>query len=91
MNDDLKSMVGENEKIMWEGKPSKKCFIFESIFNPMLPFALIWAIIDLGFIGTVSKFGNDGFGFFLIPFFLLHLMPVWIYLFGVIFSLYSNG
>ena len=86
MNDDLKSMVGENEKIMQEGKPSKKCFIFESIFNPMLPFALIWAIIDLGFIGTVSKFGNDGFGFFLVPFFLLHLMPVWIYLFGVIFS-----
>lgn len=86
MNDDLKSMVGQDEKIMWEGKPSKKCFIFESIFNPMLPFALIWAIIDLGFIGTVSKFGNDGFGFFLIPFFLLHLMPVWIYLFGVIFS-----
>ena len=36
MNDDLKSMVGQDEKIMWEGKPSKKCFIFESIFKASL-------------------------------------------------------
>ena len=27
MNEDLKNMVGEEEKILWEGKPSKKCFI----------------------------------------------------------------
>ena len=86
MNNDLRNMVGENEKIMWEGKPSKKCYIFESIFNPMLPFALLWLIIDLGIIGSFSKFGSGGMGFFLVPFFLLHLMPVWIYLAGVIFS-----
>lgn len=86
MNDDLKSMVGEQEKILWEGKPSKKCFILESIFNPMLPIALIWGIIDLGFIGNFTSFGGDEFGFFLIPFFLLHLMPVWIYLVGIVFS-----
>ena len=38
MSEDLKGMIGENEKILWEGKPSKKCFILESIFNPLLPF-----------------------------------------------------
>lgn len=86
MSEDLKSMVGEEEKIMWEGRPSKKCFILESIFNPLLPFALLWAIIDFGFIGGFSKFGTGEMGFFLVPFFLLHLMPVWLYLFGVIFS-----
>lgn len=92
MNNDLKNMVGQEEKILWEGKPSKKCFIFESIFNPMLPIALVWLIFDMGIIGTVGKTGSDGFGFFLVPFFLLHLMPVWIYLFGVIFSVrrYKN-
>ena len=57
MENDLKQLVGNNEKIMYEGRPNKKCFLFESIFNPLLPFALIWAIIDFGIIGTVS--GQD--------------------------------
>jgi uncharacterized membrane protein YdbT with pleckstrin-like domain len=86
MSEDLKGMIGENEKILWEGKPSKKCFILESIFNPLLPFALIWAILDFGIIGTAFSSSGEGFGFFLVPFFLLHLMPVWIYLAGIIFS-----
>ena len=41
MKEDLKQLVNENEKILYEGKPNKKCFIFESIFNPLLPFPLI--------------------------------------------------
>lgn len=90
MSNDLKNLVGSNEKIMWEGKPNKKCFIFESIFNPLMPFALIWAIIDFGIIGFAS-FGELGNGesnilLFLIPFFALHLMPVWIYLGGILMT-----
>ncbi len=88
MKDDLKSLVGENEKILYEGKPSKKCFIFESIFNPLMPFAIIWALFDFGFIG-LSMFGSEGdtsFLFILIPFMLFHLMPVWMYLGGVIMT-----
>lgn len=87
MKEDLKQLVGNNEKILYEGKPSKKCFIFESIFNPLMPFAILWAIIDFGFIGGAFVFGEMGeFGFFIIPFMLLHLMPVWIYLGGIIFT-----
>ena len=40
---DLKLLIGENEQIYFEGKPNKKCYILEGIFNPLLPFALIWA------------------------------------------------
>ena len=87
MKEDLKQLVGNNEKILYEGKPSKKCFVFESIFNPLMPFAILWAIIDFGFIGGTFLFGEmGGFGFFIIPFMLLHLMPVWIYLGGIIFT-----
>ncbi len=87
MKEDLKQLVGNNEKILYEGKPSKKCFIFESIFNPLMPFAILWAIIDFGFVGGAFIFGEmGGFGFFIIPFMLLHLMPVWIYLGGIIFT-----
>ena len=87
MVEELKLLIGSNEKIFYEGKPNKKCFIFESIFNPLLPFALIWAILDFGIMGRALLSENSGnILFFLIPFMLLHLMPVWIYLGGIIFT-----
>jgi len=79
---DLKSIIGTNEKIIWEGKPNKKCFILESIFNPLLPFALIWAVVDTFFFIASAEEG----GFFVGGFLLLHMMPVWLYLGGIIFS-----
>ncbi len=87
MKNELRQMVGSGEKVLYEGKPNKRCFLFESVFNPLLPFALVWAFIDFGIIGTVFLTGEmSEMGFFLIPFFALHLMPVWIYLAGVLFS-----
>jgi len=93
MMEELKRIVGSNEKILYEGKPNKKCYVFESIFNPLLPFALIWAIFDFGVIGGALSTENSGnVLFFLIPFMLLHLMPVWIYLGGILFTVrrYKN-
>ena len=90
---ELKLIVSANEKIFYEGKPNKKCYIFESIFNPLLPFALIWAIIDLGVLGGVIFMQDtENVLYFLIPFMLLHMMPVWIYLGGVLFTIrkYKN-
>lgn len=82
MLQELQNMVGRDETIMYEGKPDKTCFIFESIFNPMLPFALVWAAIDIGFMGLDKEFMTSFLGLF----FLLHMAPVWIYLFGVFFT-----
>lgn len=82
MVEELKSMVGDEETILYEGKPDRKCFLFESIFNPLLPVAIIWAVIDVGFLGLAS----GQFNAVLTPFLLFHMMPVWIYLSGVIFS-----
>lgn len=88
MENELKQLVGQNEKIMYEGRPNKKCFIFESIFNPLMPFAIIWALFDIFMIGGAlsSGAGDDGWGVFIIVFMLFHLMPVWIYLGGVLLS-----
>lgn len=58
MVEELKSMVGVDETILYEGKPDKKCFIFESIFNPLLPFAIVWAIIDVKIIGINLGMGG---------------------------------
>lgn len=88
---DLELMVGATENILWKGKPNKKCFILESIFNPLLPFALIWGLVDMGML-TMTAFGISGtaggtpmFAFVLL-FLLIHMMPVWIYIGGVFLS-----
>ena len=93
MLEELKAIVGSNEKILYEGKPNKKCYIFESIFNPLLPFALLWAIIDLSILGGMFFVeDSENMLFFIVPFMLLHMMPVWIYLSGILFTVkrYNN-
>jgi len=86
MVEELKAIVGGNEKILYEGKPNKKCYIFESIFNPLLPFALLWAIFDFCVIGATFFTEDSGNMLtFIILFMLIHLMPVWIYLGGILF------
>lgn len=82
MVEELKSMVGMDETILYEGKPDKKCFLFESIFNPLLPIAIILALLD----GNFLRVAISGMQFFMIPFMLFHMMPIWIYLAGVLFA-----
>ena len=98
----LMQIVPEGETVLWQGKPNKRCFIFECIFNPFFPIALIWFLIDATFIfffataSTVNVNGRETNAHdelhFIIPFFAIHLMPVWIYLVGVIRSIrrYNN-
>lgn len=86
---ELKGIILDGENILYQGRPDKKCFIFESIFNPLLPFAILWGIIDFSIIGGVVLTDSEGLGnmfAFIILFFALHLMPVWIYLGGVLMS-----
>lgn len=93
MENDLKKLIGPDESIYYEGKPNKKCYIFESIFNPLLPFALLWALIDFAVLGGIFMSGEmENTLLFIIPFMLIHLMPVWFYLGGVFFTVkkYKN-
>ena len=88
VSDDLKSMMN-NERIVWSGRPKKSCFVLECIFNPMLIFAFIWFMFDFMFISQIfsSDLSElDSSVWMFVGFFALHLMPVWIYLGGVIFS-----
>ena len=92
---DFRSVVGSEETILWQGRPEKKCFIFESIFNPMLPLALFWAAIDLTiaiglFFSKIHLEDVNGATSAIFIFFLLHMMPVWIYLIGILRSVRSH-
>lgn len=86
ISDELKSMIN-NERVVWAGKPLKKCFILECVFNSMLPFALIWALFDFTFIfASLNSEMDSSIDIMLIGFFAIHLMPVWLYLGGVLCS-----
>lgn len=90
----VKLAINKNEQILWVGKPNKKCFILESIFNPLLPFAIIWLLFDINFMTVFMKAGgvNTEIQNFIIVFLCLHLMPLWLYLGGVLltFLRYKN-
>jgi membrane protein YdbS with pleckstrin-like domain len=83
----IRNLLDTNEQIIWEGKPDKVTYV---IGSPVFyVFAFIWGAFDFGFISTFLSAGSgSGFGkmgFFLVPFFLMHLMPVWIAIGGPIY------
>ena len=86
----IEHFKNDDEKILWEGKPNKKVFIRERIFSPLLPFVLVWLLVDLGILIGMFSSNIEVFPlYFIIPFFVFHLFPVWLYLGSVIFSSFS--
>ena len=82
----LDAMIGPREKVFWRGKPDKKCFYLEAIFNPFLVVAILWGAIDIGFISAMHSVNSSVIIHkFVVFFFALHLFPVWLYLFGILF------
>ncbi len=80
------SPLVSGEKEIWSGKPKKKAFIINQILG-MAPIAILWLAIDGGIISMFFTQDHGEMGsmaWFLIPFFAIHLAPVWIWLSQVI-------
>jgi hypothetical protein len=78
------SPLVSGEKELWSGKPKKKAFVLNQILG-MAPFAIIWLLFDsffiITFLGAMKEDSEMASALlFIIPFFALHLMPVWIWL-----------
>ena len=73
--------LASGETVLWWGKPERRAFVATKSLA-MMPIAMIWLILDMSFIVEIFS-GGELLGF-LIPFFLLHLMPVWIWLGNVL-------
>lgn len=73
------------EKILWKGKPKKSAYVLGKSIG-LMPVAIIWGLIDFTALFSVLFFGElPLFAYFiLIPFFAIHLMPVWIWLGSVL-------
>lgn len=74
--------LAANEIILWRGKPQRKGFVATRSLS-LLPIALIWLVLDLSIL--MPALGQGEMLGFLIPFFALHMMPVWIWL-GNVFT-----
>lgn len=74
-----------DEQVIWRGKPKKSAFVLNSSIK-MAPFAILWLMIDCSFIvpmfGMGSALGTSMI-MFMVPFFAIHLMPVWIWLYNM--------
>lgn len=82
----IKDIINQDEEILWQGKPKKKAYILNAFFK-MFPIALIWLLFDGTFIITLGRQSDNiptPMKIFMVIFFLFHLMPVWIWLSGVI-------
>lgn len=80
----LESPLIEGEKVLWSAKPKKTAFIINKVLV-MFPFALIWLLFDSMFIIPILKSGQiKEMLFFIVPFFAIHLMPVWIWIINCI-------
>ncbi len=78
----------EDEQILWKGKPNGKSFVLGRIFK-MMPIALLWLVIDGGFIFGITYVGiTEGLPFYayiiFIVFFAVHLTPVWVWIASIV-------
>lgn len=80
----IDDVLNADEKVLWRGTPNAKSYVWANIIK-MLPIAIIWLIFDgtfLTIIGIQMSSGNIPLGIlgFIVPFFLLHLTPVWMWI-----------
>ena len=78
----IEEMMSGDEQILWRGEMAPEATFWEAVFNPMLAFALIWLVFDMGFLGTM--FASGAIFSPVLLFFLVHMMPVWMYIGGII-------
>ena len=77
----IDEIVGDDEQILWRGKPKKSAFILGNALS-MLPIVLVWLLFDGFFIGLLIAEGGEipkDMIIFMCIFFAFHLMPVWIW------------
>lgn len=80
----IDDVVDDNEKVLWRDKPNAASYVLAAMVK-MLPIALVWLIFDGTFIYIMAMGMSNGdipltILWFIVPFFLLHLTPVWLWI-----------
>lgn len=86
MKKKLTDRIGGDEQILWQSKKAKGVSIMESVFHPMLPLVLLWAMFDaVVLIGAFLEENVEVLG--LRSILTIHLLPFWLYLAEIVISL----
>lgn len=87
----ISDILMPDESIIWSGTPKKSAFVINTSAR-LFPIAFLWLLIDSFFIISILK-GNMIAGpsvkLVIIPFFILHLFPVWLW-FGQIITSFTR-
>lgn len=82
----IEDILDADESVLLRTKPKKGAYIFNAIIK-MLPIAIVWLLFD-GFFIFAMLFNASNMPvfiwFIIVPFFALHLTPVWIWIGGII-------
>lgn len=81
---EIDDVVEPNERVLWRGKPNAKSYVLAAMLK-MMPIALLWLAIDGFFIAFIAGGMMRGempteILWFIVPFFAIHLAPVWIWI-----------
>ena len=95
---ELYSVPGLNsvEQVRLRTRPHKVAAVLNAVPR-MLPIVLIWLAFDVTFIVLMVVFFEDIFSdvpwilAFIIPFFIIHLIPVWIWLYNIFTAAHKAG
>lgn len=83
----VEDIVSPEEQILQRLKPNQRVLILEALFAG-LPFVILWVAFDVTFIFMMVFSGafeqTPWILGIIIPFFFLHLMPLWLYIAGVV-------
>lgn len=76
----IDQLVSPRETVLWRGRPSWRGDYVMNGIRAMIPIVIIWLLFDGGFIAALFSFELPSkMLLFIIPFFALHLLPVWIF------------
>lgn len=81
----IDQVLSEGETVLWRGKPDRKAYICSAVLK-LMPIALVWLAIDAGMLTAIFSMDQipKTFFYFLIPFFLVHLAPVWFWIANIV-------
>lgn len=83
-DNNVESFLVEGENILWRGRAKKSAYIMGHSLQ-MTPVAIIWACFDIFFITLIFRSGVPlSILLFVVPFFAIHLTPVWLWLYAII-------
>lgn len=85
----LSSLLYEDERVIWQGKPNKKGLVLDGVFK-MLPIVLVWIVLDVAFLTIMiaeDVFNkNPNLSYIALPFFIIHVSPLWIWISNIMKS-----